>query len=426
MISERALVARYFHRFTFGPKPGEYVTALQNGAPSSLNQILTNSPISKISPPVFETLGPRPKPGISQVEWTLKMRSQRRELSLWWLDQMASVDNSFQEKLIWFWHGHFATSLSKVDYANAMLIQNNIFRAHVLGNFRDLAREIIMDGALQYWLDNQTNTVKAPNENLAREVMELFTLGVNRYSEDDIKEAAKALTGYGIDRESGRVTFQANKHDRSIHMILGKSENFDAISLVDHLVSKDDCVLFIAERLWYRFVNDVKPMPDSRILQAFANREIFPLIKSIAEHSEIQSESNAYIKPPLEWFISACRALNVLPSQIAKPDLLLNYLDKLSQRPFYPPNVGGWPSGEIWLTAANAQYRIELAQLIVKFGDLSPIANARPVNRHLAIADLLGVGEWSSRTKSALITNRSNPELSVIAALCAPEYLVSI
>ena len=140
----------------------------------------------------------------------------------------------------------------------------------------------------------------------------------------------------------------------------------------------------------------------------------------------MKSESNAYVKPPLEWFISACRSLNVTPSTIAKPEILLNFLEKIAQKPFYPPNVGGWQSGEIWLTAANAQYRIELAQLIVKSADLTQLRSARIANRHLVLADILGVGEWSNRTKSALIANRQSPELALITALCAPEYLVSV
>jgi uncharacterized protein (DUF1800 family) len=426
VLSDRALIARYFHRFGLGPKPGEFSAAVKNGVASVLTNLFQNSGNTDAVYPAMEFLGPRPDNAIARAEWTLKMREQRNQLVIWWVDQMASTSFPLTERMVWFWHGHWATSMEKVDYANAMLIQNRIFREFGLKNFDLLSQRMIMDSALQYWLDNNTNTIKAPNENLARELMELFVLGVNRYTESDIKEVARALTGYSLNRENGEVIFNKNRHDNGILNILGVSAQFDAQSLTKMLVARDDCAKFISERLWYRFISDEKNVPDNSIAVAFKDREIIPAIQAIATHSEMKSESNIYVKQPLEWFVSACRALNVVPSSIAKREVILNYLEKIAQKPFYPPNVGGWPSGEIWLTAANAQYRIELAQLIVKVADLNEINSARLANRHLILADILGVGEWSSRTKSALIANRQTPELAVVTALCAPEYLVSI
>ena len=426
MISERALIARYFHRFAFGPKPGQFKTSLAQGSVATLKNLLNPAPNNSVSYPVFETLGPIPAPGILRSEWSLKMRSQREQLYMWWLDLMATTDNPFQERMVWFWHGHWATSIDKVEYANAMLVQNKIFRDFATGNFADMAQRMIMDGALQYWLDNNSNTIKAPNENLARELMELFTLGVNKYTETDIKQVAKALTGYTLDRESGQVTFQPAKHDTSIQNILGTNVNYDGKSLVTMLVGRNDCTDFISKRLWFRFVNDLTDIQGNDIQNSFSGRDIFNTFKTLASHSALKSEDNSMVKPPLEWFIGACRSLNVLPSQLAKPTVTLNYLDKLAQKPFAPPNVGGWPSGEIWLTAANSQYRIEMAQLLVKAGDINAIANTAITNRVSAVADLLGVGEWSSRTKSALIASQSLPAQLVTTALCAPEYLVNI
>lgn len=411
---------------TFGPKPGQFTDALKNGSAKTLNNILTTTPTSPVAMPVFETLGPQPPNGaINRAEWGLKMQSQRNQLVSWWLDQMVAVDNPFQERIVWFWHGHWATSMDKVDYANAMFQQNKIFREYGLGNFKEFSRKMIMDGALQYWLDNNSNTVKAPNENLARELMELFTLGVNRYSEDDIKQAAKALTGYTLDRESGEVTFNPKKHDTSAQTILGRTDNFDGLSLVDFLVDQQNCANFIAERLWFRFVSDENPLPDSGIQQAFQDRDISKAITALAMHSGMSDDKNSMVKPPLEWFIASCRALNILPSRIGKPETILSFLEKIAQKPFYPPNVGGWPAGEIWLTAANAQYRLTLAQLVVSNGDISPISSIPAYNRVAAIADFLGVNQWSQRTKTALVASQSNASQLIITALCAPEFLVS-
>lgn len=426
MISDRALVARYFHRLGFGPKPGDFEAALKAGTSNALEKILTVDSSSRIVPPVFKKLGPRPTNAIARVEWRNAMREQEFQLTLWWMDRMVDADNPFVERMTWFWHGHWATSMSKVDYANSMLIQNQLLRETALGNFADQAKRMVVDGALQYWLDNNSNTVKAPNENLARELMELFTLGVNRYTENDIKQVAKALTGYTLDRESSVVTFNPKRHDNSTLNILGRSGTFDANSLTEFLVSRDDCQKFIAERLWFRFINDATEPTDGLIKNAFSNREILPTMKTLANHPAMKADENSMVKPPFEWFIAACRALNVLPSTLAKPVMILGFFDRLSQKPFYPPNVGGWPAGEIWLTAANAQYRIQLAQLIVAKGDITPISKIAAANRVKKLADLLGVGEWSVRTKAALVATQNDPAKLITTALCAPEYMVSV
>ncbi|MFM8446830.1 MAG: DUF1800 family protein, partial [Candidatus Nanopelagicaceae bacterium] len=319
MISDRALIARYFHRLGFGPRPGEYEAALRVGPTDSLEKILTVDNYSRISPPVFKKLGPRPTNAIARVEWRNAMREQEFQLTLWWMDRMVDSENPFLERMTWFWHGHWATSMSKVDYANAMLIQNQLLRETAVGNFADQAKRMVVDGALQYWLDNNSNTVKAPNENLARELMELFTLGVNRYTENDIKQVAKALTGYSLDRESALVTFNTKRHDNSILNILCRSGSFDASSLTEFLVSLEDCQTFITERLWYRFINDRTAPTDNLIRNAFSNREILPTMRTLASHPAMRADENSLVKPPFEWFISACRALNVLPSTLAKP-----------------------------------------------------------------------------------------------------------
>jgi uncharacterized protein (DUF1800 family) len=430
MITERALLARYFHRLGFGPRPGEFQNALRIGASAYLEHSL-NLPVTEPNNfPIFEKLGSRPSNNIKRVEWNLKMREQRTNLVYWWLDQMASSTNQFQEKVVWFWHGHWATSLAKVDFANAMLMQQKKFRIYGLANFNTIAEQMIFDGALQFWLDNNSNTVKAPNENLARELMELFTLGVNRYTEDDIKAASKALTGYSLDRESGAVTFNVNRHDSSIKTILGRSENFDGTSLVRHLVSQENCGQFIAERLWFRFINDASNPPDNLISNAFSGRECKAAFAATAKHPGFSDEKNSMVKPPLEWFIASCRALSILPSKLAanfaRKEALLVQLDNLAQKPFYPPNVGGWPAGEIWLTASGAQYRLELAQQLVKYGEISVISKTNVNQRIGALADLLGVGEWSARTKNALEDAKNDPARLIVIALCTPENLVSV
>ena len=207
-IAERRRLARLVHRFGFGPKPGEFEALLKEGFQSAANLYL-NAPSSDdfadYQPlPSVSDQGRRPAPNSDQlVAYVTEKRAQINSLSLWWLDRMVLSEHSLRERMTWFWHGHWATSLSKVDDALPMYIQNQTLRQYALGNFADMSRAMVNDGALIYWLDGQTNTIKAPNENLSRELMELFTLGVNRYTESDVRETAKALTGYRVNTSSG-------------------------------------------------------------------------------------------------------------------------------------------------------------------------------------------------------------------------------
>jgi uncharacterized protein (DUF1800 family) len=187
MNIKRLETSRLFHRFGFGPRPGEYAQALKDGVNITRTK-LTTAPVAlttstPVALPVITDLGKRPKDNTPEiVPFALAMRNQSQQMGLWWLDMMALSDHGLTERMVWFWHGHWATSIQKLNYALPMYKQNQIFRTHALGNFNAMTKAMLNDGALQFWLDGQDNTAKAPNENLGRELMELFVLGVNRYS----------------------------------------------------------------------------------------------------------------------------------------------------------------------------------------------------------------------------------------------------
>jgi uncharacterized protein (DUF1800 family) len=284
---------------------------------------------------------------------------------------------------------------------------------------------MVNDGALIYWLDGQTNTIKAPNENLSRELMELFTLGVNRYTESDVRETAKALTGYRVDKSSGKVTFLPKQHFSSPINFLGTSGVFDGNSLSDYLVRREDCARFITERLWYRFISSMNPLSDSTLTQSFSNRNIGTLIQAIGKHPALDDAANSMVKSPLEWFVAVSRALNITPSKFPNSALIRNNLNLLGQHPFFPPNVGGWPADQAWLSTSSAQYRINFATALIKVGDLTPITSVPQKNRLEVLADWLGVAEWSSRTRLALRGVLSDPARLTLLAICSPEYVVS-
>ena len=431
MNAKRLEIARLSHRFAFGPRPGEFAAALDAGVSATRQKVLTvpatDAGAARVVEPLITDLGSRPKPNTAEIiPFVTGLRNQTEQLTLWWLDRMALSDHGLTEKMTWFWHGHWATSITKVDHPLAMYKQNQVFRQFALGNFSQMSRAMINDAALQYWLDGQTSTVKAPNENLARELMELFVLGVNRYTEDDVKALARVLTGYQLTLSAATVTVNQKRRDTSAVTILGKNSTFTAESASDYLVAKPDCAKFIAERLWYRFISSTEDMPTNiGVVNAFSSREVAPAVTSLVQDSAMSNSRYSMVKSPVEWFISACRALELTPSQLDSSNQLINHLNKLGQIPFYPPNVGGWPAAEAWLSSASAQYRIAFASWLIKQSSLRGLNEIPEDRRVLASADWLGVAEWSPRTQAALRSSLSNPQEFALLALCSPEYVVS-
>jgi uncharacterized protein (DUF1800 family) len=429
MDTQRLEIARLFHRTGFGPKPGEYASALVAGVASTRSKILSPpSTVSYVTPPVLTDLGPRPAPNSPDVvEFSQQLRYQNQLLFLWWLDEMVTSPHTLQEKMTWFWHGHWATSIGKVNYALPMFKQNVTMRKYALGNFTEFSKAMFSDGALQVWLDGQENTAKAPNENFSREMMELFTLGVNRYTETDVKELARAFTGYQVSRTNGVVTYNARRRDTAPVTVLGKTAAMSPEEVITHLVAQNNSALFIAERIWYRFVSSQEPLPkDHPMIKAFADRDTYALMKSLIESSALSQEQYSMVKSPVEWFIGLCRALSITPSQLPSPTKLAGYFEKLSQVPFSPPNVGGWPVDQAWLSSASAQYRLSFATSIIGQADLSELTSISSVRRPAYLADLLGVVEWSSRTSYAMRSVRDNPQRLLVTAVCSPEYVVSL
>ena len=431
MDTTRLETARLFHRFGFGPRPGEFASAMAAGVGATREKLFRNPGTDRgllnVSEPTITDLGQRPSPSDpSLATFTSELRRQNIDLTIWWLDRMVLADFSLQEKATWFWHGHWATSIKKINYALPMYKQNQTLQKYALGNFDEMVSAMLDDGALQFWLDGQENTAKSPNENLARELMELFTLGVGRYSETDVKELSRALTGIQVARSNGNIAFRKNRFDNGTKSILGSTQNFDRKSAGKFLVSQPNSKRFIAERVWFRYMSSQYPLPaNSKIESAFEGREIKELFLALASSEAMRDSQYELVKSPVEWFVAVCRALNITPSKLNKDSALLNFLNKLAQVPFDPPSVGGWPTDDAWLSSASAQFRASFATWLVAQGDISPIENSAPGERVQKTADLLGVVEWSARTKSALEGNIKNSQRLILLAICSPEYLVS-
>jgi uncharacterized protein (DUF1800 family) len=427
VATDRLEIARLVHRFGFGPKPGQYLELLGGGVTKARGSVLRRHAIdpglAAVVDPGITDLGPPPSSG-DNTAYYQSVYDQQIQLAFWWMDRMALADYPLVERMTWFWHGHWATSISKVAYALPMKIQNETLRAHAVGNFADMSRALVLDGALIYWLDGEVNVANAPNENLARELMELFTLGVGNYTEDDVKAAARGLTGYQVATTNGTVTFDPNQHDYSTVHLLGTTRAFTAPALSDYLVAREVNATFIARRLWFRFISSTV-RPPRTLVKNFAHRNIGSLVHAIARDPAMRRAANSQAKSPVEWFVSSCRALRITPSLLPSTGTVSYYLNQMGQFPFNPPSVGGWPYDEAWLTAASTQYRFSLAEYLVQHGNVEPLGASRS-KMVQATADWLGVAEWSPRTKRALEQAVSDPSRLALLALCAPEYAVSV
>jgi uncharacterized protein (DUF1800 family) len=421
-IGDRAATRRLFERFGLGPRPGE----LDSLGFSDRASALLSGTDTAATPP---QLGAEPKLGKdkdARKQAAEQLRKDQRELTLWWLEQMATTESPLVERLTWFWHGHFATSAQKVRSPRLMLAQNQTFRRLGLGDFAALANAMVVDPAMLIWLDGQKNTAKAANENLGRELMELFTLGVGNYSEPDVWAAARALTGWKVDREAMTANFVAKQHDAKDKTVLGRTGPLDAAGLIDVLVNHTASARFVVKRLWIRTVGSAAPADDvlARLVAAYGpKRDIRALVRAMAAEPAFRDEASTIVKQPVEWLIGMMRALRIRPSALSEGDQnkLLAGLRGMGQVPFMPPSVGGWASGGAWLTTAAGLARLQIARILTARADL-PVLSGDPVT---AIGAALGVETWSERSRAALKPLSAKPAQLAAVAVCAPEYVIS-
>jgi uncharacterized protein (DUF1800 family) len=424
-IGERDAVRRLLQRLGLGPRRGELDAATAAGFDATLDALTTPGPDAGATAtpvPTFAPVARMPKdPASAQA-----LRQQRTQLVAWWLDRMAAADRPFPERMTWFWHGHFATSIQKVRFANLMAAQNASQRRLGTGDFRALAQSMAIDPAMLVWLDGGGNRVGKPNENLAREFMELFTLGVGNYTEDDVRSAARALTGWTVNVQAGSASFVPRRHDPGPETVLGTSVK-DTASLVNQLVGLPVSPTFIVTRAWTRFVSDSPPDPATlgTLVRAYGpGHDITALMRAAAGTSAFRDPGSVLVREPVLWLTGALRALNVPASKVPAGPLAAG-LTGLGQVPFAPPNVGGWPAGTPWLTTASALARLNLAKAIVNVGDISPVTAAPPNARVAATAALLGLPAFTLRTAAALAPLTGSPAQLVAAALASPESCVS-
>jgi uncharacterized protein (DUF1800 family) len=295
-----------------------------------------------------------------------KLRQQSREdiksLNLAWLNEMVHTDAQLREKMSLFWHGHFASRNLNILYQQQLL---DVIRRNALGKFGNLLREVSKSAAMINFLNANQNRKGHPNENFAREVMELFTMGRGNYTENDIKEAARAFTGWGANLK-GEFVFRKGQHDEGRKTVLGQSGNFDGDEVLDILLEQKQTAKYITARIYRYFVNE---QPDADKIEWLANRfyqsgyEISALMEDIFTSDWFYAEKNigSLIKSPIELLVGIRR---IMPMELENEEVQLLVQRLLGQILFYPPNVAGWPGGKSWIDSSSLMFRLRLPQLI--------------------------------------------------------------
>ena len=379
-------------------------------------------------PPAFSALPTLPA-NATQADRQARnkvMNDQGDQLVTWWVTRMVAAARPVRERMTFAWHNHWATSLTKVKEPTFMLRQNQLLRSQGFGSFTSLAQQMVMDPALLIWLDAEKNTKAAPNENLARELMELFTLGVGGgYTEDDVKQAARALTGWRVSAD-GSVTNDPKRTDPGPETVLGTTDHFTPATLVEAILSQPAHPRYLATRWWHQLASS-DTIPDdtlNRVVAAYGSgRNITALLKAVLVDPAFATASGTIVASPVEWLVGSIRSLSI-PATASNITQGLGVLRRLGQVPFLPPNVSGWPSGASWSSTAAASTRAAAATKMATLADLSAISNASAATRNDAVAHLLGLDHFAPRTIAALALAKGHPNVLVATALISPDYLV--
>ena len=305
---------------------------------------------------------------------------QGLELRAWWLREMLLTPSPLTERMTLFWHGHFATSQQKVRASQLMYRQNVLLRREALGNFATLLHAVAKDPAMLVYLDNAGSRRQAPNENFAREVMELFTLGEGRYAEQDVKEAARAFTGWSLDRDSGEYTFRRLWHDGGEMTVLGTTGRLDGDEVIDILLARPETARFVAAKLWREFIS---PRPDvaqtQRLAAVFRDSryEVKPLLRAILLSDDFWSMENraSLIKSPVDLIVGTLRTFELHPLDL-RPAVLA--VAALGQNLFSPPNVRGWPGGDAWINSSTLLGRKQWLDRVFRGADAMAMMAAAP------------------------------------------------
>ncbi len=299
-----------------------------------------------------------------------------KDLNVAWFSRFAQTEDYVREKITLFWHGHFACRSQNALYMQSL---NNVQRKYGLGDFKKLLIAVSQTPAMLQFLNNQQNRKGHPNENFARELMELFTLGRGHYTEQDVKESARAFTGWMFNRE-GQFQYRPAVHDAGSKTFFGKTGNFEGEDIIDMILAKKQCAYFLSEKLYKFYVND---NPDDGIVKEMGeylyanNYSIEKYLRKMFSADWFYASQNTgnKIKSPVEFIVGLNRQFKV---NYENPKLLLRFQQALGQTLFYPPNVSGWSGGRNWIDSSSLMLRLKLPSSVLAGGIIQFNGKADP------------------------------------------------
>ena len=312
----------------------------------------------------------------------VRLQNERsRDLNIAWLQRMMTTEDPFLEKMTLFWHGHFACRSNDPYYAQQL---NNIQRTNALGDFRTLLVEVSKSPAMLQYLNNQQNRKNHPNENFARELMELFTIGRGNYTEQDIKESARAFTGWTYTKE-GVFEFKPAIHDSAAKTFFGKTGNFDGEAIIDMILADPKTATFLSRKLYAFFVNDIPDDTHIAELATFMYQKqyhIGTVMQKMFCSDWFYAPENIgnKIKSPVEFIVGLSREFYVTYN---RPQVLIQLQSSLGQYLFNPPNVAGWPGGRSWIDSSSLMLRMKIPSLVLNGGVIDFSGKADPEDEAL-------------------------------------------
>jgi uncharacterized protein (DUF1800 family) len=381
------MAAHLLNRAGFGGPPGEIERLVVLGPVRAVSQLVDyeNSPTGAPDPDWV-----KPDPGRAERRMAMRQASpeERRQIQKeeqknqrermvgligWWLQRMVSGNRPLQEKMTLFWHGHFATSAVKVRDAYLMWRQNEVFRRLATSNWLEMLLYVATDPAMLIWLDQAQSRKEHPNENFAREAMELFTLGEGHYTEQDVTEAARALTGWSYDRRKQSFVPRPLWHDAGAKTIFGRTGNFNGHDFLEMLVAHRQAARFITAKLWSFFAGEPSSEELTTALAATfrsVGNNFKPFLRTMFLSEEFYSASivRNQVKSPVQWLVGSVR---VLERPLPPPLVCVGLTRNLGQELFAPPNVKGWDGGLSWITTNTLLARYNEAATLVR-GDPAP------------------------------------------------------
>ena len=368
-------------RTGFGPTDAEvraYATLTREAAVAKLlkeTQTTASTTPPGGAPDTSPLQFPNPETSSAEEKASFAQAQAREGIALraWWVREMLTTPSPLTERMTLFWHNHFVSSQAKVRFARLMYRQNVTLRANATGNFGVLLHAMAKDPAMLVYLDGVRSRKGAPNENFAREVMELFTLGEGHYTEQDVKGAARAFTGWSVDRETGEFMVRPRLHDRATKTVFGTSGRFDGDDVLDLLLARPDTTRHLTEKLWREFVS---PHPDPAAVQRIAARfaeshyDIKVALSELLLCDAFYAAENrgVLVKSPAELVVGTLRTLRIEPEQGVAFAIATAVM---GQSLLAPPNVKGWPGGEAWINATTLLARKQFVDRVARADGMS-------------------------------------------------------